>query len=163
MGFTGTQPAWTSSKKLTDAEYDYLYANFDKMLSCSPFWSGIENLPSKDELFSVGRVSANAAYDEAEANLYSTLKFRAQAPVKIFTCYEDTTVPYRRNAELMYNMMVNAGMECELSLVHTDAATPHRYEQQDSKANISVTTRYGQTLSAPWVYVDMLQFWRRYE
>ena len=163
MGFTGTQPAWTSNKKLTDEEYDYLYANFDKMLACSPFWSGIENLPSKDELFSVGRVSANAAYDEAEANLYSTLKFRAKAPVKIFTCYEDTTVPYRRNAELMYNMMVNAGMECELSLVHTDAATPHRYEQQDSNANITVTTRYGETLSAPWVYVDMVEFWRRYE
>ena len=53
------------------------------------------------------------------------------APVKIFTCYEDTTVPYQRNAQLMYNMMKNAGMECELSLVHTDAATPHRYEQQD--------------------------------
>ena len=163
MGFTGTQPAWTSNKKLTDAEYDYLYANFDKMLACSPFWSGIENLPSKDELFSVGRVSANAAYDEAEANLYSTLKFRAKAPVKIFTCYEDTTVPYRRNAELMYNMMVNAGMECELSLVHTDASTPHRYEQQDSNANITVTTRFGETMSAPWVYVDMVKFWRKYE
>lgn len=163
MGFTGTQPSWTSNKKLTDEEYDYLYANFDKMLACSPFWSGIENLPSKDELFSVGRVSANAAYDEAEANLYSTLKFRAKAPVKIFTCYEDTTVPYRRNAELMYNMMVNAGMECELSVVHTDASTPHRYEQQDSNANITVTTRYGETLSAPWVYVDMVEFWRRYE
>lgn len=163
MGFTGTQPAWTSSKKLTDAEYDYLYANFDKMLACSPFWSGIENLPSKDELFSVGRVSANVAYDEAEANLYSTLKFKAKAPVKIFTCYEDTTVPYQRNAQLMYNMMKNAGMECELSLVHTDAATPHRYEQQDSNANITVTTRYGETLSAPWVYVDMLEFWRKYE
>ena len=163
MGFTGTQPAWTSNKKLTDAEYDYLYANFDKMLACSPFWSGIENLPSKDELFSVGRVSANSAYDEAEANPYSTLKFRAKAPVKIFTCYEDTTVPYRRNAELMYNMMVNAGMECELSLVHTDASTPHRYEQQDSNANITVTTRYGETMSAPWVYVEMVKFWRKYE
>jgi acetyl esterase/lipase/lysophospholipase L1-like esterase len=163
MGFTGTQPTWTSSKKLTDAEYDYLYANFDKMLSCSPFWSGIENLPSKDELFSVGRVSANTAYDEAEANLFSTLKFRAKAPVKIFTCYEDNTVPYQRNAQLMYNMMVNAGMECELSLVHTDASTPHRYEQQDSNANITVTTRFGETMSAPWVYVDMVKFWRKYE
>lgn len=163
MGFTGPQPSWTSSKKLTDAEYDYLYANFDKMLSCSPFWSGIENLPSKDKLFSVGRVSANTAYDEAEANLYSTLKFRAKAPVKIFTCYEDNTVPYQRNAQLMYNMMVNAGMECELSLIHTDASTPHRYEQQDSNANITVTTRFGETMSAPWVYVDMVKFWRKYE
>jgi hypothetical protein len=163
MGFTGTAPTWTSKKKLTDEEYDYLYDNFEKLLECSPIWRGIENLPSKDELFSVGRVSANTAYVNSEYEFYSKLSYRAKAPVKIFTCYEDTTVPYQRNAQLMYNMMVNAGMECELSLVHTDASTPHRYEQQDSKANIEVTTRFGETLSAPWVYVDMLKFWRKYE
>lgn len=162
-GFTGTPPAWTSNKKMTDEEYQYLYDNFDKLMLCAPIWKGIEDLPGKDELFSVGRVSANVAYDKDEYEFYSKLSFRAKAPVKIFTCYEDSTVPYQRNAQLVYNMMKNAGMECELSLVHTDAATPHRYEQQDSKANISVTTRYGETLSAPWVYVDMLQFWRKYE
>ena len=161
-GFTGTPPAWTSNKKMTDEEYQYLYDNFDKMMECSPIWRGIVDLPGKDELFSVGRVSANTAYDKDEYEFYSNLSYWAKAPVKIFTCYEDTTVPYRRNAELMYNMMVNAGMDCELSLVHTDASTPHRYEQQDSNANITVTTRYGETLSAPWVYVDMLKFWRKY-
>lgn len=163
VGFTGTAPSWTSSKKLTDDEYDYLYANFDKLMECAPIWRGIVDLPSKDELFSVGRVSANTSYDKSEYEFYSKLSYRAKAPVKIFTCYEDTTVPYQRNAQLVYNMMVNAGMECELSLVHTDASTPHRYEQQDSKANIDVTTRFGETLSAPWVYVDMLKFWRKYE
>ena len=163
VGFVGTSPAWTSNKKMTDDEYQYLYDNFDKMMECSPIWKGIVDLPGKDELFSVGRVSANVAYDEAEYEFYSRLSYRAKAPVKIFTCYEDSTVPYQRNAQLVYNMMVNAGMECELSVVHTDAATPHRYEQQDSQANISVTTRYGETMSAPWVYVDMLKFWRKYE
>ena len=163
VGFTGTPPTWTSNKKMTDEEYQYLYDNFDKLMECAPIWNGIVDLPSKDELFSVGRVSANTAYDEAEYEFYSNLSYWAKAPVKIFTCYEDTTVPYQRNAQLVYNMMVNAGMECELSLVHTDAATPHRYEQQDSNANITVTTRYGETLSAPWVYVDMLNFWRKYE
>lgn len=33
------------------------------MLSCSPFWSGIENLPSKGELFSVGRVKFWRKYE----------------------------------------------------------------------------------------------------
>lgn len=163
MGFTGTQPSWTSKKKLTDEEYDYLYDNFDRMLACSPFWRGIENLPDKDALFSVGRVSANTKYDEAETELYSTLSYKAKAPVKIFTCYEDTTVPYQRNALLMYNMIRNSGQVAELSLVHTDASTPHRYELQDSEAFISVTTSYGETMQAPWVYVDMLEFWRTYE
>ena len=163
VGFVGTPPAWTSNKKMTDEEYQYLYDNFDKLMECAPIWKGIVNLPGKDELFSVGRVSANVAYDEAEYEFYSKLRYWAKAPVKIFTCYEDSTVPYQRNAQLVYNMMVNAGMECELSLVHTDAATPHRYEQQDSQANITVTTRYGETMSAPWVYVDMLNWWRKYE
>lgn len=163
VGFTGTPPAWTSNKKMTDEEYLYLYENFDKMMECAPIWRGIVDLPSKDELFSVGKVSANVAYEEAEHEFYSKLSFRVKAPVKIFTCYEDKTVPYQRNAQLVYNMMKNAGMECELSLVHTDASNAHRYEQQDSKANINVTTRYGETISAPWVYVDMLKFWRKYE
>ena len=162
-GFIGAQPSWTSNKKMVDEEYQYLYDNFDKMMECSPIWRGIVDLPGKDELFSVGRVSANVAYDEAEYEFYSKLSYWAKAPVKIFTCYEDSTVPYRRNAQIMYNMMKNAGMECDLSLVHTDASTPHRYEQQDSKANITVTTRYGEAMSAPWVYVDMLKFWRKYE
>ena len=163
VGFVGTPPTWTSNKKMTDEEYQYLYDNFDKLMDCAPIWKGIVNLPSKDELFSVGRVSANVAYDEAEYEFYSRLSYRAKAPVKIFTCYEDSTVPYQRNAQLVYNMMVNAGMECELSLVHTDAATPHRYEQQDSKAYIDVTTSYGETMQAPWVYVEMLNFWRKHE
>ncbi len=163
MGFTGTAPTWTSNKKLTDEEYQYLYDNFDQMLKYAPFWRAIENLPDKDQLFSVGRVSANTAYDEAEYNLYSSLSFNSKAPVKIFTCYEDTTVPYQRNALLMYNMLQNGGVESELSLVHTDASTPHRYELQDSQAFVEVTTSSGETMQAPWVYVDMLEFWRKYE
>ena len=162
-GFIGEQPSWTSNKKMVDEEYRYLYGNFDKLMDCAPIWKGIIDLPSKDELFSIGRVSANVAYDEAEYEFYSKLSYWSKAPVKIFTCYEDTTVPYRRNAEIMYNMMQNAGIECELSIVHTDASAPHRYEQQDSNANINVTTRYGETMSAPWVYVDMLKWWRKYE
>ena len=163
VGFTGTPPTWTSNKKMTDEEYQYLYDNFDKLMECAPIWRGIENLPSKDELFSIGRVSANVAYDEAEYEFYSKLSYRAKAPVKIFTCYEDSTVPYRRNAQIVYNMMQNAGMECELSLVHTDASNGHRYELQDSQAYTEVTTSNGETMQAPWVYIDMLQFWRKYE
>ena len=163
MGFTSTKPTWTSNKKLSDEEYQYLYDNFNQMLQHSPFWRGIENLPDKDVLFSVGKVSANTSYDAAEDELYSILSFKTKAPVKIFTCYEDTTVPYRRNALLMYNMLKNGGVECELSLVHTDASSGHRYELQDSQAYIDVTTLYGENVSAPWVYVDILEFWRKYE
>ena len=163
IDFKGTAPAWGNSKTLSDEELQYLFDNFDVLLDCSPFWRGIENLPEKDVLFSVGRTSAGTAYDQAEDELYSSLSFKVKAPVKLFTCYEDTTVPYGRNAQLMYNMLKNAGVECELSLVHTDAASPHRYELDDSNAYIDVTTIAGETMQAPWVYVEMLNFWRKHE
>ena len=129
----------------------------------SPFWRGIENLPDKDVLFGVGHISASTKYDEAEDALYSTLRFKSKAPVKIFTAYEDNVVPYRRNAELMYKMLKNAGQVCELRLFHTDASSPHNFEVQDSRHLTEVTTIYGETVQAPLVYVEMLQFWRRYE
>ena len=163
MGFTGTSPVWTNSKKMSDEEYQYLYDNFDKMVKYSPFWRGIENLPDKDVLFGVGHISANTAYDEAETALFSTLRFKVKAPVKLFTCYEDTTVPYQRNALLMYNMLKNAGQVCELRLFHTDAEKPHAFYSQDSQAYTEITTTDGNIMQAPVVYIEMLHFWRRYE
>lgn len=163
MGFKGTAPTWTSKNKLSDEEFQYLYDNFDQMIKYSPFWRGIENLPDKDVLFGVGHISASTKYDEAEDALYSTLRFKSKAPVKIFTAYEDNVVPYRRNAELMYKMLKNAGQVCELRLFHTDASSPHNFEVQDSRHLTEVTTTYGETVQAPLVYVEMLQFWRRYE
>ena len=163
MGFKGPQPAWTSGKKLTDEEFQYLYDNFDYLIRSTPFWRGIENLPDKDVLFSVSHISPGVKYDEAEAALYSTLRYKAKAPVKIFCSYEDTVVPYRRNSELMYQMMKNAGQVCELRMFHTDAASAHNFEVQDSRYLTEVTTVYGETMQAPVVYIEMLQFWRRYE
>ena len=163
MGFKGPQPAWTSGKKLTDEEFQYLYDNFDYLIRSTPFWRGIENLPDKDVLFSVSHISPGVKYDEAEAALYSALRYKAKAPVKIFCSYEDTVVPYRRNSELMYQMMKNAGQVCELRMFHTDAASAHNFEVQDSRYLTEVTTVYGETMQAPVVYIEMLQFWRRYE
>ena len=163
MGFTGTPPTWTSNKKMSDEEWQYLYDNFDKMVKYSPFWRGIENLPDKDTLFAVGHVSANSRKNEAEAELFSKLRFKVKAPVKMFTCYEDATVPYERNALLMYNMLKNAGQVCELRLFHTDAETPHSFYVQDSRAYTEITTSCGVTMQAPVVFIEALQFWRRYE
>ena len=163
MGFTGTPPTWTSNKKMSDEEWQYLYDNFDKMVKYSPFWRGIENLPDKDTLFGVGHVSASSRKNEPEAELFSKLRFKAKAPIKMFTCYEDSTVPYERNALLMYNMLKNAGQVCELRLFHTDAESPHRFYNQDSRAFTEVSTTYGGTMQAPVVYIEALQFWRRYE
>lgn len=163
MGFVGEYPASTGGNKMSDDEYQYLQDNFDKMVKYAPLWRGIENLPSKEELFAVGHISSKTAEDEAEAALYSTLRFKVKAPVKIFASYEDATVPYGRNAVYMYNMIKNAAQPCELRLFSTDAESAHHFEQRDSRANTEVTTVYGETMTAPLVYAEMMQFWRRYE
>ena len=164
MGFTGTAPTWGASGKiLSDDEKQYLYDNFDKMVKYSPLWRGIENLPDKDELFKHSQITSTNRANEAEAEMYSNLRFKVKAPVKIFASKEDTTVPYERNAVYMYNMIKNAAQPCELRVFSTDASSAHHFEQQDSRAYTDVTTIYGETMSAPLVYIEMMQFWRRYE
>lgn len=163
MGFTGTEPTWQSSKTLSDEEKQYLYDNFDKMVKYSPLWRGVENLPDKDTLFAHAQISATSTSNDAEAEMYDGLRFKVKAPVKIFACYEDSIVPYARNALYMYNMLKNAAQPCELRLFSTDASSTHHFEQQDSRAYTDVTTIYGETVSAPIVYYEMMQFWRRYE
>ena len=114
-------------------------------------------------MFSVGLKAATVRDYPEEAELYNSLRYKASAPVKIFDAYEDGQVPYERNALYMYRMLTNAAQICELRMFHTDASTPHKFELNDSRAMITVTTSYGKTMSAPLVYVEMLQFWRRYE
>ena len=162
MGFDW--PTSTGGYKMTDEEYQCLQDNFDKMVKYAPLWRGIENLPSKEELFAVGHLNAKTDREnEKEAELYSKLRFKVKAPVKIFASYEDTTVPYARNAVYMYNMIKNAAQPCELRLMHTDASSGHHFEIQDSRAYADLTTIYGETINAPIIYYEMMQFWRRYE
>jgi dipeptidyl aminopeptidase/acylaminoacyl peptidase len=164
MGFTGTTPTWgADGKTLSDEEKQYLYDNFDKMVKYSPLWRGIENLPDKDTLFAHAQISSTATSNEAEAAMYAKLRFKVKAPVKIFASKEDNTVPYTRNAVYMYNMLKNAAQPCELRVFSTNASSAHHFEQQDSRAYTTVTTVYGKTMSAPLVYIEMMQFWRRYE
>ena len=137
--------------------------HFAKFLDAKVEVKGIENLPDKDELFKHSQILSTSRANEAEAEMYSKLRFKVKAPVKIFASKEDSTVPYERNGVYMYNMIKNAAQPCELRVFSTDAGSAHHFEQQDSRAYTSVTTVYGKTMSAPLVYIEMMQFWRRYE
>ena len=132
-------------------------------MDCSPFWRGIEDLPEKDILFSIGRISANSKFDETEYNIYSKLSFKVKAPVKLFGCPEDNVVPSGRNAELMYLMLKNAGQDCELALYNSKISAPHHFELQDPQYMTQVTTKDGQTMQAPLIYIEMLEYWKKYE
>ncbi len=165
LGFTGTMPTLTSSKNLSEAEIQYMYNNFDKLVKYNPLLRGITDLPDKDTLFATTvNVKGTVAEVPEETALYSKLHFDTRnIPVKIFASKEDTSVPYQRNCVLMEKMIKNAGGIVELRLFSTDTSDAHHFEFKDSRAFIDHTTIYGETIHAPLVYVEMLQFWRRYE
>lgn len=165
IGLTGSDaPTWSSTSPMPSAEWNYLKDNFDKLVKYSPFWRAIDNLPSKDILFADEmNVSKSTKTNEYEANVFNKLTMSAKAPVKIFDCYQDTTVPPTRNAQYVYNMLRNGGHEVELRMFNTTASKPHSFESSDPNRSISVTTRYGETITTSIVYVEMLNFWRRYE
>ncbi len=165
LGLTGDDaPTWSGTSPMPSAEWEYLKNNFDKVVKYSPFWRCIDNLPSKDVLFddkmNVSKSTLNAEY---EADIYNNLTMSVKAPVKIFDCYEDTTVPPTRNAFYVYNMLKNGGHEVELRMFNTTASKPHSFESTDANRLVSVVTRYGETVQASIVYVEMVKFWRRYE
>jgi acetyl esterase/lipase len=163
LGLTEAQPTWTSNKTLSEEEFQYIYENFEILMDCAPFWRGIEDLPEKDILFSIGRISANSKFDETEYNIYSKLSFKVKAPVKLFGCPEDNVVPSGRNAELMYLMLKNAGQDCELALYNSKISAPHHFELQDPQYMTQVTTKDGQTMQVPLIYTEMLEYWKKYE
>ena len=164
IGLTGSDaPTWTSTSPMPAAEWNYLKNNFDKVVKYSPFWRAIDNLPSKDVLFADEmNVSKTATTNTYEANVFNALSMSVKAPVKIFDCYEDTTVPPTRNAFYVYNMLRNNGQEVELRMFHTTSSSPHQFESTDPNRKATVVTKYGETVQASIVYIEMVRFWRRY-
>ena len=164
MGFKGTQPSWTNVATLSEEELQYLDNNFDKLVQCSAIYEGIDNLPDKEDLINASKgISPNTTSDENEAAFFNKLRYKAKAPIKIFCAKEDTSAPYLRNAVYMQRMLTNAGCVNELRLFSTDASNAHRFELSDSRAYVNHTTIFGEVVSAPVAYIEMLQFWRRYE
>lgn len=165
MGLPKDTRPTLSSGTCTEAEWKYLYDNYDLWLKYSPMLRHIVNLPNKDELFNATKGHAwTEKTVDTEIALYSTLRVKLGIPTKMFCAIQDAAAIYGRNTKLYYMMMENAGEICELRLFDSDATSDyHHFELLDSRAFINHTTVYGETINAPLVYVEMLQFWRRYE
>ena len=169
FGFEGEKPATISgSYAITEAECDYIFDNFDKWYPYTGApWKGVVDLPTKEEMYNIlkNTPSGSQMKVEAETELFANRHAKCSIPIKFFNAYEDSSAPYERNAALLYRMLKNGGSICEQRLVHTNltGSTAHRFELKDSRAYINHTTIYGETVSAPMMYVEMLQFWRRYE
>jgi len=161
---TADRPA-LSSANMTDAEWDYIAKYWTQFCKYTPQFRVLQSIPDKDQLITALKGTAwNTPYVEAEAALYADLRTNINKPIKFFCAYQDSGAIHGRNIKMFYKMCENANEICELRLFNTDETTdPHHFEFLDSRAYINKTTIYGETVRAPLVYVEMLQFWRRYE
>ena len=93
-----------------------------------------------------------------------------KCPVKLFGCNQDESCPPAFTAYMYYRMLNNSGQIAEVRIFdslkdyHGAGTTAHHYDTQDENLRATVITKYGEELiNIPVVYIEMLQFWRRYE
>ena len=158
------RPTLTSGT-MSDEEWEYLKKYWAQIVKYTPALRVITNLPDADTLINATKQGAwNADYIEDEAKAYADCKTSIRKPIKLFCATNDQAAKYKRSGAIFMRMMENAGEICELRLYTTDeTGDPHHLELLDSRTMIDVTTIYGETMKAPLPYVEMLQFWRRYE
>ena len=166
LGFIN-QPTWTSESPMSEDEWNCLKENFDKLVKYSPTWGIITDLPTKDVLFDNSmNISKNASHSDAEEQVYGKLHAQVKSPVKLFGCLNDTTCYVDRTSRLCYKMLINSGQIVELRLFNEGN---HHYDTQNSDLRVGTTEEpfinsFGEELiNVPVVYIEMLQFWRRYE
>lgn len=149
------------------------YDNWDKLVKNVPIWSMCTDLPTSDEAkrelidnFYV----AGSGHPSVRNTLWGALHAMARCPIKLFGCYEDASCPPADTANLYYRMLTNAAQIAEVRLFHSykdysgTGTTAHHYDTQDPALRASVITKYGVEMqNVPIVYIEMLQFWRRYE
>ena len=109
--------------------------------------------------------SSSTAREDYFKSRYSFVK----CPIKFFGCNQDDSVPVD-TLKMWYRMIMNSGHIAELRLFNSlkdytgTGTSAHHYDTQDPALRADVTTKYGEELeSIPVVYIEMLQFWRRYE
>lgn len=150
-----------------------LYDNWNKLVKNTPIWSMCTDLPTEDE--SIRELVDNfyvagSGHPSNRNSLWGRLHAMSRCPVKIFGCFEDESCPPNDTALLYYKMLTNAAQIAEVRLFHSykdytgTGTTAHHYDTQDPALRADITTTYGEELeNIPVVYIEMLQFWRRYE
>jgi len=162
LGFLGTAPTWTTGSPMSSAEWQFLQDNYERFIPYAPFTRLITNPPSKTELFANMNIPASTLEPtENEVALWSSRIAKAKCPVKIFAARDDSTVPTKRNAEFMFDMLRRGSCIVELRLFTTGG---HHIESQTEGFVTTVTNTYNEQIEdVPVVFVEILNFWRRYE
>lgn len=164
-GFSDDYPIWTTTNPCSQDEWDYLKRNWRQAIQYVPFMKGIRGLNEEniDEFFDACYFAYNNRSETKEYNFCKKLIYNMPVPSKLFAYYEDNTVIHERNSKVLQPMIQNGGQVCELRVLHTSSSNSHTAELHDANRNITVETVFGETVTASLIYVEILQFWRRYE
>lgn len=164
-----------SAGAMTDADTQVYYDNWDKAIRYIPSIALCADTPTTEEWkknFIKNCCHVGEPYETNRIAACKDLHMIVRAPLKMFGCFEDPNNGYQATAQLYMTMLSNAGQQAEYRLFHSDKATnypsdsrsEHYYELADPTLRTTVTTIYGEEMTdVPIVYVEMLQFWRRYE
>ncbi len=161
FGMVGTQPVWTDNRPMTTAEWNYFKDNWDRVYMWAPIFGMIVNIPDKDVFFDpvFNESVSSVAPTEAELALYGSMIAKLPVPYKIFVATNDPTCPPARNSDILHRMLINGGSYVEERKLPSGGHFP----EYDDDLTVEIVDDYGNTITAPIVYAEMMQFWKRYE
>lgn len=167
LGFT-LPSGFSFTDGYVNSEKQVWFDNLDKWIKSIPAFSLITDLP----------INANDKQELTEKLLLGNVDGRndylksfhgfAKCPVKFFACNQD--VGPMMWADVCYRILLNSAQMTEIRLFNSEkdysgtGTSAHHYDTQDPALRASVVTKYGEELTnIPIVYIEMLQFWRRFE
>lgn len=161
----GTKPTtWTTPGKegapMPANEREFFIANKDAFIGWNHMWRNVigldidaymrlEESPSRTD-------NTSEAVKNEEALFANAYKFR-EVPLKIWHATNDATVPYRYS-KYFINMCRRAGCLAELRTVPTGS---HIF--WDATDNITVTTPLGDTPTVRAPYIEVMNYFKRFE
>lgn len=160
---------FTFSNGRVSAEKQVFLDNWDKWIKVVPLFTLITNLPIGDSEKQAFADMYWGSDGDARNDYFESRYAFVKCPIKFFGCNQDDKVPYD-SLKRWYRMVINSGHIAEIRLFNSykdytgSGTSAHHYDTQDPALRADVTTKYGEELeSIPVVYIEMLQFWRRYE
>lgn len=160
---------WGTSGQPSEAEIQLYIDNWGKYSSCVPILANTLDIPITDEW---KRDLIMSTLDNAPSRIgvLSPLHAKAKVPLKMFACHQDPNNDIDKASGLYLTMFQNTANIVSLRLFNSykdytgTGYTAHYYELQDPALWVTATTIYGATVQdVPILYVEMLEFWRRYE
>jgi hypothetical protein len=162
FGFEGETATILGGGSVTvDETYtNYLLANASKMIGYNPFWCGLVGV---DISTLVGYGISPYAGDILNSN-WATVSRICNVPMKIWVAADDTNVSYDCSKNFIQTIN-NAQGIAELRTMPSGTGGHHSVDTDASAPKVaSIVTRLGIShTNVPLAYVEMVNFFRRYE